>query len=200
MIKKKRKFFLFFWSLSWSSSCFLDRFLGPVLVFLIAFPVEFLFSYFLVFFYKFPPLSMFILWPTVSWNLQQKSYLKSILTKCTRNVMILDRLPYVCFYQCSLYYWIVPGLIFYPLSQKPPQPLPSNPSILCPRKSLFKSMLADFQFISLSWFRIYVLLSGLASEDLLSSQQNINKALNKRYIFECTMLEDFVCFDINASI
>ena len=46
-VKKKKVFFLFSWSLSWSSSCFLDRFLGRVLVFL--------FSYFLVFFYKFPP-------------------------------------------------------------------------------------------------------------------------------------------------
>ena len=48
VIKKKESFFSFSWSLSWSSSCFLDRFLGRVLVLL--------FSYFLVFFYKFPPL------------------------------------------------------------------------------------------------------------------------------------------------
>ena len=60
VIKKKRIVFLFSWSLSWSSSCFLDRFLGRVLVFffswslswssscfyvfLITFLVEFLFS------------------------------------------------------------------------------------------------------------------------------------------------------------
>ena len=47
VIKKKRKFFLFSWSLSLSSSCFLDRFLGRILVFL--------FSYFIVLFCKFPP-------------------------------------------------------------------------------------------------------------------------------------------------
>ena len=46
-------FSFFSWLLSWSSSCFLDRFLGRVLVLL--------FSYFLVFFYKFPPQNR-ILW------------------------------------------------------------------------------------------------------------------------------------------
>ena len=55
VIKKIRKYFLYFlvaflvkFLFSWSSSCFLDDFLGRVLVFM--------FSYFLVFFYKFPPL------------------------------------------------------------------------------------------------------------------------------------------------
>ena len=57
LTKKKRKFFLFFLDaflvksvFYFSVSCFLDRFLGRVLVFL--------FSYFLVFFYKFPPLDV----------------------------------------------------------------------------------------------------------------------------------------------
>ena len=51
-IKKKRKFFIFSWPLSWSRACFLsfflDRLLGRKRVFL--------FSYFF-FFYKFPPLT-----------------------------------------------------------------------------------------------------------------------------------------------
>ena len=46
VIEKKKDFFFIF---SLSSSCFLDRFLGRV------FFSFFLFSYFLVFFYKFPP-------------------------------------------------------------------------------------------------------------------------------------------------
>ena len=47
--RKKESFFFFSWSSSCflSCFCFLDRFLSRVLVFL--------FSYFLVFFYKFPP-------------------------------------------------------------------------------------------------------------------------------------------------
>ena len=47
-IKNKRRFFLFFLVENVFSSFFLDRFLGRKRVFL--------FSYFLVFFYKFPPL------------------------------------------------------------------------------------------------------------------------------------------------
>ena len=42
VIKKKESFFFFSWSLSWSTSCFLDRFL-----------VEFLFSCFLTFLFSF---------------------------------------------------------------------------------------------------------------------------------------------------
>ena len=54
--EKKESFFFFSWSLSWSIACFLPFFLfswslsGRVLVLL--------FSYFLVFFYKFPPLEV----------------------------------------------------------------------------------------------------------------------------------------------
>ena len=43
---------------SWPSSCFLDRFLGRVLVFLFfSSSLSWSSSFFLVFFYKFPPLS-----------------------------------------------------------------------------------------------------------------------------------------------